>query len=165
MCRSHIIHPQGTIQASPTPLGSLEPYRLLATAGPGPVLWCYLVGRRFSVKRCSFYDPIGSLARLQESVAMSTSSSSSEDEDLSKFASCAVSADQIEKDAQVEAKKRVIRASQRPISSAARPAAASTQQQQQDGGSDEPASTGLDLVSVKVCPHSCRNNLLLLTYF
>jgi hypothetical protein len=93
---------------------------------------------------------------------MSTTSSSDEDDDFSKFASCAVSADQIEKDAQVEARKRVVRASQRPISSAARPAAASTHQQQQKGGSDEPTSTaGLDLVSVKVCT---QHNILFLSY-
>lgn len=82
----------------------------------------------------------------------SSSNSSSEEEDLSLFASCAVSADQIEKSAEADAKKRVLKASQRPIASAARSAAATTPAQQQgaDDAAPPPGSTGLDLISEKV---------------
>jgi hypothetical protein len=92
----------------------------------------------------------------------SDSSSSSEEEDLSIFASCAVSADQIEKNAEADAKKRVLKASQRPIASAARAAAASRTPAQQAGDGEAAAapgsSTGLDLISEKVrhehhCPY------------
>lgn len=82
-----------------------------------------------------------------------SSSSSSEEEDLSLFASCAVSADQIEKSAEADAKRRVLKASQRPIASAARSAAAATTPAQHQGSDDEappPGSTGLDLISEKV---------------
>lgn len=79
------------------------------------------------------------------------SSSSSDDEDLSRFASCAVSADQIEQTALAEARKRT------SSQSARRPAAAAAAVTPGDAGtaavrhagaaSCEPA---LDLVSAKV---------------
>lgn len=86
--------------------------------------------------------------------AATAADGSSEDEDLSIFASCAVSADQIEKNAEADAKKRVLKASQRPIASAARTAAASRTPAQQAGDGEAAAppgsSTGLDLISEKI---------------
>jgi len=75
-----------------------------------------------------------------------SSSSSSDDEDFSKFASCAVSADQLEKDAQVEAKKR---SGKRAAAIGGGPTAAAPSKKQ-DGDEDEPTSAGVDAVSAKV---------------
>lgn len=83
-------------------------------------------------------------------------SSSSEDEDLQKFASCAVSADQIEKTVVEEAQKRALKASRRSISApsvAAKPATAATAASAGAGpfgDAVESESTGLDLISVRV---------------
>lgn len=87
---------------------------------------------------------------------MSSSSSSSEDEDLALFASVAVSADQIQSSARDEAQKRAVKASRAPIASrpaaatsrAAAPAAAGTH----DAEDEVPAE--LDLISVKVMQKS-----------
>jgi hypothetical protein len=96
-----------------------------------------------------------------------SSSSSSDDEDLHKFASCAVSADQIEKTVVEEAQKRALNAARRSISTpsvAAKPATAATAASAgagQLGDTDEPASTGLDLISVRVSyNHSLCRGLL-----
>lgn len=81
----------------------------------------------------------------------SSSSSSSEDEDLALFASVAVSADQIQSSAREDAQKRAVKASRAPIAS--RPAAAAPTAAgagaAQDSAEDE-VPVELDLVSVKV---------------
>lgn len=84
--------------------------------------------------------------------AMSTSSSSSEDEDLAKFASVAVSAEQIHIQSREDAQKRAAQATRAPISSRARPAAVSAAAAAVAGTPkhDDEAVTGLDIVSVKV---------------
>lgn len=83
---------------------------------------------------------------IARQIDMPTSSSSSDDEDFSKFASCAVSADQLEKDAQVEAKKRSVK---RAAAIGGGPTAAAPIKKQ-DGDEDEPTSAGVDAVSAKV---------------
>lgn len=115
-----------------------------------------------------------------------SSSSSSEDEDLQKFASCAVSADQIEKTVVEEAQKRALKASRRSVSTpglAAKPATAATAASAgtgQGGDAVEAESTGLDLISVRVslctvvkmdrpplrvsCSNSCSCHSLAVTY-
>lgn len=83
---------------------------------------------------------------------MSTSSSSSEDEDLAKFASVAVSAEQIHIQSRENAQKRAAQATRAPISSRARPAAVSAAAAAVAGTPkhDDEEVTGLDIVSVKV---------------
>jgi hypothetical protein len=80
---------------------------------------------------------------------MPASSSSSEDEDLSIFASCAVSADQLGKDASLQASKRA-KASARRSSAAAAVASRPAVQQEGHGILKQQEEPVNDLIGAKV---------------